>query len=140
MTVIGKKIFITKKILAHFQAILYDKHTGASIKWEQWERKEVTVNISKDGKFQTQEKLKLVCTEKSGRIKSAVDNLVQIWMHPCQVVDMRAIFTMPAGKICNLNDARILSTSTLLIFVVLNKRKLPLKFEVYLKYHSQLSP
>ena len=34
-----------KKKLVHFQAILDDKHTGASIKWEQWERKEVTVNI-----------------------------------------------------------------------------------------------
>ena len=78
-----------KKILAHFQAILDEKHTGALIKWEQWERKEVTVNIRKDGKFQTQEKLKLVCTEKSGSIKSAVDNLVQIWNQPCQGVDMR---------------------------------------------------
>ena len=78
-----------KKILAHFQAILDEKHTGALIKWEQWERKEVTVNIRRDGKFQTQEKLKLVCTEKSGSIKSAVDNLVQIWNHPCQGVDMR---------------------------------------------------
>ena len=57
---------------------MYDKHTGASIKWEQWEQKEVTVNIRKDDKFQTQEKVKLVCTEKSGGIKLAVDNLVQI--------------------------------------------------------------
>ena len=57
-----------KKILAHFQAIL-----DASIKWEQQERKEMTVNIRKDGKFQTQEKLKLVCTEKSDSIKSAAD-------------------------------------------------------------------
>ena len=78
-----------KKILAHFQAILDEKHTGALIKWEQWERKEVTVNIRKDGKFRTQEKVRLVCTGKSGSIKSAVDNLVQIWNHPCQGVDMR---------------------------------------------------
>ena len=49
----------------------------------------MTVNIRKDGKFQIQEKLKLVCTEKSGSIKSAVDNLVQIWNQPCQGVDMR---------------------------------------------------
>ena len=33
----------------------------------------MTVNIRKDGKFQTQEKLKLVCTEKSDSIKSAAD-------------------------------------------------------------------
>ena len=66
-----------KKILAHFQAILDDKHTGASIKLEQWERKEVNVKIRKGGRFQTQEKVKLVCTEKNGSIKSAIDNLVQ---------------------------------------------------------------
>ena len=47
------------------------------------------MNIRKDGKFRTQEKVKLVCTGKSGSIKSAVDNLVQIWNHPCQGVDMR---------------------------------------------------
>ena len=67
-----------KKILAHFRAILDDKHTAASIKLEQLERKVVTVNIRKDGRFQTQEKVKLVCTEKNCSIKSAFDNLVQI--------------------------------------------------------------
>ena len=47
------------------------------------------MNIRKDDKFRTQEKVKLVCTEKSGGIKLAIDNLVQIWNHPCQGVDMQ---------------------------------------------------
>ena len=83
------------------------------------------MNIRKDGKFQTQEKMKLVCTEKSVSIKLAVDKYKILH---AKVLTCDAIFTMPAGKIFNLNSARILSTSTLLVFVVMNKRKLPLKF------------
>ena len=54
-----------KKIVAYFQLILDDRHAVVLVKWQQWERKEVTVNIGKDCKFQTQEKAKLVCVEKS---------------------------------------------------------------------------
>ena len=75
--VLGAKI-LQKRYWGIFKPFLDEKHTGALIKWEQWERKEVTVNIRKDGKFQTREKLKLVCTEKSGGIKSAIGNLVKI--------------------------------------------------------------
>ena len=73
------------------------------------------MNIRKDGKFRTQEKVKLVCTGKSGSIKSAIDNLVQIWNHPCQGVDMRRhLHDASWQDFFNLNGARILSTSTLL--------------------------
>ena len=76
-------------IIKHYRQLMNEKST-AILKWQQWQRMSVKVNVRKNGKFEVEDRMKLVLVSKQGNLESALCNLATLWDYPCQGIDMRS--------------------------------------------------
>ena len=66
-----------QRITNNFSHILTGEHQNALIKWEEWERYAMKVNMRKNGQLVVEEREKMVLNEKQGTIKETVNMLIK---------------------------------------------------------------